>query len=128
MQALQMPISEQPLHAMPSLMVQPRSMPCVYRAEMCGQIWYGLHHTADKCKLVNSLEDSVKQVSPDNIFSGVLVEWNDSQLYQERNRPHLQQFCLGDLKAVAQQHSYKDQGWQRLYNCSGGRMILLKMS
>lgn len=54
---------------------------------------------------MNSLLDSVEQVSPDIVLFGVLLEWNDSQVHQEGNRRHLMQLYLGHLRVNAQQCS-----------------------
>lgn len=97
-----MPFSQQSLHAMLSLLVQTCWMGHLSSKQIALTRLMQLHLTADRCRRVNSLGDSVEQVSPDNVFSGVLLERNDSQIYQEGNRSHLQQFCLGDLRAVAQ--------------------------
>ena len=103
MQALKTLCSQRFLHAMPRLLdAKMLDAPC-FLSKFGSTHLICLHHTADRCRPVSSLGDSVEQVSPDNVFSGVLLERNDSQLYREGNRPHLQQFCLGDLKAVAQQ-------------------------
>ena len=49
--------------------------------------------------MIDLLLDSVEQVSPDGVLFGTLLEWNDSKVYEERNRSNLQQFCFGDLTA-----------------------------